>query len=111
MSTPCLARTRWLRTTRRVTPWYAFTLLGPQSLFADNSLGIRQVCPPNGTAVLKGLKALSPHRFFSGRYLDNGKGATINILNKTEKVQQTVYQVLICSEGCRPDLSEEHPIR
>ena len=31
------------------------TLLGPQSRFGDNSLGIRLVCTLIGTAVLKGL--------------------------------------------------------
>ena len=36
----------------------SLTLLGPQSRFGDNSLGIRLVCPQTGTAVLKVLAAL-----------------------------------------------------
>ena len=32
------------------------TLLGPQPRFGDQLLGIWVVCPPNGTAVLKGLR-------------------------------------------------------
>ena len=32
------------------------TLLEPQSRFGDKLLGIRVVCPQNGTPVLKGLK-------------------------------------------------------
>ena len=34
------------------------TLLEPQSRYGDNRLKLQVVCPPNGTAVLKGLKAI-----------------------------------------------------
>ena len=35
------------------------TLLGPESRFGDTSVKLCAVCPPNGTAVLKGLRTHS----------------------------------------------------
>ena len=32
--------------------------LGPQSCFGDKILGVRVVCPQNGTAVLAGLRGI-----------------------------------------------------
>ena len=34
------------------------SLLGPQSRFGDKPLKLQVVCPPNGTAVLKGLSII-----------------------------------------------------
>ena len=42
----------------------ALTLLGPQSRFGDKSLGIVEVCPQIGAAVLKGLSGLYKYSFF-----------------------------------------------
>ena len=39
-----------------VSPNHSLTLLEPQSRFGGKLLGIRAVCPQNGTAVLNGLR-------------------------------------------------------
>ena len=54
------------------------TLLGPQSRFGGESLGIRMVCPQIGTAVLEGYNFLSTS-YFLDNWLENEGGGLVNL--------------------------------